>query len=160
MYFWIEMQKLESREQYIINRIRALKGICESSKDCKSCTGYDTELFKPLLYQFEKKIELSDFIGCPFTNYVMRLVEKYQRRNGYNKAIDSSLIDLTCCNQIEAVMSEDKKPNKKKILSDLNQLEKILSGVIEERDEEVEMLPVGPDIYPVASISRRASELL
>jgi hypothetical protein len=155
------MQELKIKKQDIIEGIQDLKELCKSVPDCKSCVGYQSNQSATKYHKSaEHSMGIRDFIGCPFTNHVIKIAEEYQEENGYDKAIDFSLIDLTRYNQIEAIMSEEHKPDKKNILSSLNQLETVLSDVIEERDEEIEKLPIEQEMYPVVSISRRASKLI
>jgi hypothetical protein len=131
----------------IANDIESLEEICKRTGYCKDCVAY----------QSADGLKIRDFIGCPFTNYVIRRTEDYQHKKGYDRALDSSLIDLTFHSMVEAVMSKDHMPNKKDILTDLNQL-KIILREKEEAEEDIELtIPEEPEIH---TISRKAEELL
>jgi len=166
------MQGLTNEKQEIIERIRNVKSVCKKYEDCKNCIGYESILSTPETYKhiqremrvlayknIESDIKILDFVGCPFTNEVIRKSEEYEEKTGYDKELDKLLIGLTCSNQITALMNNDYMPDKENILFGLEHLETFLTGGNEVEDEEIESIPKTPEVYHALRVSKKVSDL-
>ncbi len=147
---------LKVEEEDILNYASSLRKICESFEDCKVCLACNK-----CVDTYDRIYDgVDERYGCHRANYLIRKLEEYEKETG-NEELSSPLISLTVASKVEGIANayKGRTPRRDVILESLNQLEKILIGDFEERDEEVEKLPVGQEIYSVVSISRRASQI-
>jgi hypothetical protein len=142
------MEKL-NEEQKLLRYIRLSREICQGSRNCEACPSKNDTLYLS---------DISDLFGCRRANNLTAMAEDYQRRFRGSENLDEALITLTGYSKLEGIISH--APNRDGVLGTFERLEAILSQNIEDKTDEIEMLPKIPERYHALRISRKIAQLI